>query len=180
MIIGFEILPLVVNTLSMLLAASLVFGVTYYLVNRFLEEQRKSSLLELKKETAKIITPVKLQAYERLTLFLDRISPDNLVLRHSKSNQTAADLRSELIRSITSEYDHNISQQIYVSNSVWSVIKGVKEQIIGIVEVCFKNSKPGDTGPELGKQILTYLMEQKEIPTQRAIELLKNELEVIL
>lgn len=99
------------------------------------------------------LTPIKLQAYERLTLFLDRISPENLVIRLSKSGQSANQLRHELIQSITSEFNHNISQQVYVSNDCWNMIKAVKEQIISVVEACYQESGDTESGPGLGKNI---------------------------
>ena len=174
---GLEVL---VNILYFIVPSIIVFGVTYYLVNKFMAEQRKVRLLELKKEQLKSITPIKLQAYERLTLFLDRISPDNLVVRLSKAGQSSNQLRHELIQTITSEFNHNISQQIYVSNDCWNMIKAVKEQIIGIVEVCYQECGSGASGPDLGKLVLTKLMNEKTIPTQKAIELLKQEIEIAL
>ena len=169
-----------VNLLNFLVPAVLVFGITYYLMEKFLKEQRLNRILELKKEQSKGLTPIKLQAYERLTIFLDRISPDNLVIRLSKKGQSANQLRSELIHTITSEFNHNISQQIYISNDAWNMIVNVKEQIINVVETSYSECAEEETGPGLGKIILTKLMNNKSIPTQKAIELLKNEIEIAL
>ena len=173
-----EFMEILVDLLMFIVPAGIVFGVTYFLVNKFLLEQRKVRLLDIKKEQTKLITPVKLQAYERLTLFLDRISPDNLVLRLSKSGQSAKQLRQVLIQTITEEFNHNISQQIYVSDQAWQMIKEVKEQVIGIIENCYNDCSENESGPGLGKIILTKLMANQQIPTQKAIELLKKEIEV--
>ncbi len=174
-----DLVEVVVNILMFIIPSVIVFAVAYYFVTRFLEEQRKERLLELKKEHSKQITPIKLQAYERLALFLDRISPDNLVVRLSKSGQSAEQLRILLIRTITDEFNHNISQQIYVSDQSWNMVKAVKEQIIGIVEISYKECEENESGPSLGKRILTRLMNEKQIPTQKAIELLKKEIEIV-
>ncbi|MBT6236188.1 MAG: hypothetical protein HOI49_08915 [Bacteroidetes bacterium] len=163
-----------------LVAAGIVFGVTYYLMDKMFAEQHKTRLLELKKAQLAEITPVKLQAYERLTLFLDRISADNIVIRITKPNQTAQQLRQGLIQTISSEYNHNISQQIYVSNDAWNMIKAVKEQMIAIIEDSYKNSEADTSGPDLGKAILTRMMAENTMPNQRAIELLKKEIEIAL
>ena len=171
-------LQVVVNLLYFVVPSLIVFGVTYIIINKFFEEQRKLRLLELKKEQMRELTPIKLQAYERLTLFLDRISPENLVIRLSKSGQSANQLRHELIQSITREFNHNISQQVYVSNDCWNMIKAVKEQIIRVVEACYQESGDTESGPGLGKKILTRLMQEKTTPTQRAIELMKKEIEI--
>lgn len=175
-----DLLTVFVNILSFTIPALIVFAVVYYLAKKFLDEQRKIRLLEVKKEQMSALTPLKLQAYERLTLFLDRISPDNLVLRLSKSGQSAAELRAQLVQTIQAEFSHNISQQIYVTDDAWKMIKAVKEQIIGIVENCYRDCDEDETGPGLGKKILTSLMNEKQIPTQRAIELLKKEIEIVL
>jgi len=175
-----DTLQIFVNLLNFLIPAVLVFGITYYFLEKFFKEQRLNRILELKKEQTKEITPMKLQAYERLTLFLDRISPDNLVVRLSKKGQSARQLRGELVQTIVSEYNHNISQQIYISNDAWKMITGVKEQIIQVIEQCYQECSESETGPGLGKQILQKLMESKSTPTQRAIELLKNEIEIVL
>ena len=168
------------NVLNFVIPALIVFGVVYYIIDKFMSEQRALRLLELKKEQMKELTPVKLQAYERLTLFLDRISPDNIVIRLSRADQSATQLRNELIQTISGEFNHNISQQIYVSNDAWNMIKGVKDQIMGIVDVCFKECGLNDSGPDLGKKILNRLINEQNKPTQRAIELLKKEIEIVL
>ncbi|MEY2924806.1 MAG: hypothetical protein RLZZ337_1354 [Bacteroidota bacterium] len=178
MILEINILEVIIDFLKIIIPAAIVFAVTYFVMKKFFDEQHKTRLLELKRAQIKVISPIKLQAYERLALFLDRISPDNLVLRLSKSGQSATQLRTALIQTISDEFNHNISQQIYVSDQSWNLIKAVKEQIIGIVEVCYKECEESDSGPTLGKKILTRLMTEKQIPTQRAIELLKKEIEI--
>lgn len=170
---------IVANALNFLIPAGIVFGITYYLIDKLLSEQRKVRLLELKKEQMKELTPIKLQAYERLTLFLDRISPDTLVVRLSRSGQSANQLRHELVQTINSEYNHNISQQIYVSNDAWNMITAVKEQIISIVDDCYRSCDDTHSGPDLGKKVLSKLMVENYNGTQRAIELLKKEIEIV-
>lgn len=174
-----QIWPLVMQVLNFLIPSLIVFGVTYYLIDKLLSEQRKIRLLELKKTHVKEITPIKLQAYERLTMYLDRISPENLVVRFSKSGQSAAQLRNELIQSVSTEYNHNISQQIYVSDDAWTMIKAVRDQILNVIEDCYRDCTDQDSGPDLGKKILTKLISENYNGTQRAIELLKKEIEIV-
>lgn len=180
MVFLFDVLEFAADIVMFIIPALIVFGVTYYVMTKFMDDNHKARILEIKKKQASEITPVKLQAYERLTIFLDRISPDNLVMRHSRSGQTATELRRKLIQSITEEFNHNISQQIFISDQSWELIKAVKEQIIGIVEHCYQQCDEQSSGPELGKRILNYLMEQKDVPTQKAIQFLKKEIEIVL
>jgi len=178
LILELNILGVIIDIIKIIIPAAIVFGVTYVIMKSFFDEQHKTRLLELKREHVKVISPIKLQAYERLALFLDRISPDNLVLRLSKSGQSASQLRVALLQTISDEFNHNISQQIYVTDQSWNMIKAVKEQIIGIIEVCYSECTENESGPALGKKILTRLINEKQIPTQRAIELLKKEIEI--
>ncbi|MBR9860358.1 hypothetical protein GYB22_06340 [bacterium] len=180
MLLEIDALAIFIDVVKFAIPALIVFAVSYKLLSKFLDDNAHSRLIEVKKEQSAMITPIRLQAYERLTIFLDRISPDNLVLRLSKSGQSAGELRALLIRTITDEFNHNISQQIYVSNQAWIMVKAVKEQIIGIVDSCYRECDEDASGPTLGKMVLTRLMESKEVPTQKAIEYLKREIEIVL
>ena len=180
MLLEIDFLEIGLNMMMFIIPALIVYGVCYSLISKFLDDQKHARLLEIKKEHAGQMTPIRLQAYERLTIFLDRISPDNLVLRHSKSSQSAANLRALLIQNVTEEFNHNVSQQIFVSDQAWNLIKAVKEQILGIIEKCYAECKEDTSGPELGKRILQYLIEQKEVPTQKAIEFIKKEIQIVL
>jgi len=173
-------IDVLIHLIYFTIPALLVFGITYFLMQKMMTEQQKLRILELKKQQNEQITPVRLQAYERLTLFLDRTSLDNLVLKLSKRGQSANQLRHELMQTVQSEYNHNISQQIYVSNEAWEMITAVKEQVLNTVENCYAECDDTESGPGLGKKILTKLMDGKTISTQRAIQLLKKEIEIAL
>ena len=86
MILAVDITQAIVAILNFTIPALIVFGVTYYLVQSFLNEQRKVRIIELKKEQANALTPIKLQAYERMTLFLERMNPSKLLLRVTSVN----------------------------------------------------------------------------------------------
>jgi len=173
-------IDVLIHLIYFTIPALLVFGITYFLMQKMMTEQQKLRILELKKQQNEQITPIRLQAYERLTLFLDRTSLDNLVLKLSKRGQSANQLRHELMQTVQSEYNHNISQQIYVSNEAWEMITAVKEQVLNTVENCYAECDDMESGPGLGKKILTKLMDGKTISTQRAIQLLKKEIEIAL
>ena len=93
-----------------------------------LDNKQKKRLLELKKDERKVITPIRLQAYERSTLFLERISPEALIPRVHKNGMSARQLQQEMLNDVRREFDHNLSQQMYMSDQVWMVIKKAKEE----------------------------------------------------
>lgn len=168
------------NVLSFVIPAIIVFLAVFLVLQKFFEEDYRSKLLSIKKENVRTLTPLKLQAYERITLFLDRISPDNLVVRLSKSNQSADQLRKLLIGTITEEFNHNVSQQIYVSDQAWEVVIQVKEQIIAIINHTYKELPEESKGTDLGKAILNKLLESKVKPTSLAIKFIKKEIELVM
>lgn len=169
-----------IQVIQFLLPALIVFGITYTLIKKFLEVDYRNKLLDIKKESQPHVLPARLQAYERLIIFLERISPDNLVLRQAKAGESAANFRLRLIQSINEEFNHNIAQQLYVSNQAWTLIKAVKEQIIGIIENAYKDMNESSKGPDLGTQIMKDMMQRKENVCQIAIEFLKKEIEIQL
>ena len=125
------------------------------------------------------VLPVRLQAYERIILLLERISPDSLVMRVSRPEYTARQLQAELLGSIKSEYEHNMTQQTYVSNEAWDKVKMARNQVMNLINDAASEVKPDATGPTLGKLILERLTELKTPPTQVAINHLKQEVRTL-
>ncbi|MBQ4420960.1 MAG: hypothetical protein II878_05385 [Bacteroidales bacterium] len=128
------ILGIVVLSVLALAIVGYYFSV---LVKEFVVNEQKKTILEIQKiseaETRKVITPIQLQAYERLVLFLERMKPDNLVLRCYQAGMSTQLLRDVMIKNITDEYEHNLSQQLYISTESWLRIKNAKEEIINVL-----------------------------------------------
>src|SRR5262245_51508551 len=101
-----------------LLPGVVVLVATVYLVRQFTQgrsgEQKTAAMAEMKKDDRRHTLPLRLQAYERLALFLERISPGYLVLRVHKSHMTAGMLHEQLTATVREEFEHNVTQQIYV------------------------------------------------------------------
>jgi hypothetical protein len=125
------------------------------------------------------ILPVRLQAYERSILLLERISPESMIMRVSRNDYTARQLHQELLSNITSEFEHNIAQQTYLSTEAWDKMKAVKNQVINMVNETAKEVKPDASGPTLGKLILERLTELNNPPSQVAIDYLKKEVKTL-
>jgi hypothetical protein len=121
------------------------------------------------------IMPVRLQAYERIVLLLERISPESILLRVSRPDYSAKQLQQELLTGITSEFEHNLAQQTYVSTEAWEKVKSAKNQVIQLINECAAELKADAKGPTLGKLVLESLAELKTPPSQVAIDFLKQE-----
>jgi len=122
---------------------------------------------------------VRLQAYERSILLLERISPESMVMRISRNEYNARQFQQDLLGNITSEYEHNIAQQTYLSTEAWEKIKAAKNQIINLINETAKEVKPDAAGTTLGKLILERLTELNTPPSQAAIDFLKQEVKML-
>src|SRR5688572_16283437 len=98
-----------IEILKIILPAGAVFAAAYLIVKRFLDNEQKAREQELKKSSHAAMTPLRLQAYERIVLFLERVNPNTLVVRVNKNGMTAHQLHMELIKTIKTEYEHNLS-----------------------------------------------------------------------
>ena len=123
--------------ISSTLSAAIVGAVAYLIIKKFVENEQKKSLLELKKiqesEILKVVNPIRLQAYERLALFLERISPNSLVLRCYQPGMDIKLLQGVMTKNIRDEWEHNLSQQVYVSSTLWTRIREAKDEMINLV-----------------------------------------------
>lgn len=137
------------------------------------EDRRRKS--EFNMHLSDEVLPVRLQAYERIILLLERISPESLLLRVSRSDFTARQLQQELLTNITSEFEHNMAQQTYVSTEAWEKVKYAKNQVIQLINETAGELKADAAGPTLGKKVLERLAELNNPPSQVAINYLKQE-----
>ena len=128
---------IVVLVLSMLAMAALTGGIVYLLVKRYFDNEQKSRLLQIKMderaETLKVVTPIRLQAYERMALFLERISPESLVLRCYQPGMDLKLLQGVMTKNIRDEWEHNLSQQVYLTPALWASIREAKDEMINLV-----------------------------------------------
>ncbi len=155
--------------------ALIVLISTFVILYWFYKNDEKRRQHELRIENRKIIVPIRLQAYERLTLLLERISPENLLIRVQRSGMSAVDLQRELLRTIRSEFDHNLSQQLYVSSKTWDVVIGAKESVVKHINTQMIDLNPKSQAIELSKNILESLVTNDIHSPRGAIDFLKKE-----
>lgn len=123
--------------LAMLATLALTGLIFYLLVKRYFDNQQKQQLLQMKlderRETLRTVTPIRLQAYERMALFLERISPNSLVLRCYQPGMDLKLLQGVMTKNIRDEWEHNLSQQVYLSPELWASIREAKDEMINLV-----------------------------------------------
>ncbi|MFD2552188.1 hypothetical protein ACFSQP_10210 [Bizionia sediminis] len=135
------------------------------------EDGRRRFLLHKDMQTNSL--PVRLQAYERMTLFLERITPSKLLIRVSPLSSNKEDYESLLIQNIEQEFEHNLSQQIYISDECWNIITAAKNATIQLIRKASLLEKT-DTANKLREVVLTEMME-KQAPSDAALSFIKKE-----
>jgi hypothetical protein len=112
-----------------------------------------------KNEGAASTTPLKLQAYERIILLADRIALPNLISRTNQPGLNVREMQSLLVQTIRQEFDHNITQQLYVSPEAWDAIRNLKEQNLLIINQIASYLPESATGQDLNKSLLEMVMQ---------------------
>lgn len=143
----------------------------FFKVHAANEDKRRSFLL--RKEGSSIALPLRLQAYERLTLFLERITPSKLLVRVHPKGKDVQQYARELTGIVEQEYEHNLAQQIYVSETAWKSVVTAKNLIVKIIRTSAENDELQDA-ESLRQDILQRYM-SADSPTAAAIALLRIE-----
>ncbi|GAA3936491.1 hypothetical protein [Hymenobacter algoricola] len=167
----------VFELLKIILPALIVAGSIFYLIQQYLDKEQQRRLIELRLQSTKETLPLRLQAYERVTLLLERITPNNLLVRLSSAGLTAPDYHRVLVSELRAEYEHNLSQQLYMSSEVWEQVKSAKEGILTMVNKAY-HSLPAPQqarGTDLAKRILETIITDDADPVAQALHALKRE-----
>ena len=150
-------------------------GTAYYLVKNFLDHESRKRVVDLKLANQTVITPVRLQAYERVVLFLERINPSSMVMRLNKIGGAPA-FQSELLKTVRTEFEHNLSQQIYMSTKSWDAVVKAKEETIKLINVAATRVNAESSAMELAQAIVGVSSQLTELPTKAAIDFIKKEI----
>lgn len=161
--------------IKILLPSAIVFLTAYYLVKNFLDHESRKRIVDLKLANQTVITPIRLQAYERVILFLERINPTGMVMRLNKTG-SAANFQGELLKTVRSEFEHNLSQQIYMSSKSWDAVVKAKEETIKLINVASVRVNADSTAMELAQAIVSVASQLTELPTKAAIDFIKKEI----
>lgn len=158
----------------------IIFVGTYFIMNSFFENewQRKSFEKKTGEDVNRqsLVVPMKLQAYERLILFLERINPNSSLHRVRRPGMSCSDLQLALIRNIREEFEHNLAQQLYVTEGSWTMVKTVKEEMIKFYNILGSKMPQEATEMDFSRAIFDYLMtSEKDLPTETAIKFLKQD-----
>lgn len=161
--------------LKYILPSAIMFIGVYFIIQNFLESEFRKMEFKYRNDNKKFISPIKLQAYERMITYLERINLSNLVMNSYQSKMNAKQLQMAMLDAIRKEYDHNISQQLYISGNTWKLIKSAREETVKVIKSCGDQLNDKASGVELSQFILELVAKTEKLPSDVAIDALKNE-----
>ncbi|MGG7663203.1 hypothetical protein [Dyadobacter sp. BHUBP1] len=140
--------------------------------NKIFEKQR----WDIRSKNIEITLPLRLQAYERMCLFLERITPNNLLLRLVPSATSALELQQIILHEIREEYNHNVAQQLYVSTHAWEQIVNAMNETVAIVNQAAAEVSAEAPAADLAKKVFSHVIEKEAQPSTHALKVLKEEI----
>lgn len=144
-------------------------------IKAFLDKESRAQKHEYILKNQKTITPIRLQAYERIIMFLERISPVNLITRVQEAGMNYKQLQMSMLQQIKAEFEHNISQQLYISDESWELAKNSKENLTKLINVATRDMKPESSAIDLSRAILDVYLKVENPPIEMAIKKIKTE-----
>ena len=163
----------IIEILAYTIPSIVTGGVAYYLFNSYFKDQQNTRRWLLQKEAQKDSLPLRLQAYERMSLYLERINLTKLLIRIVPISNDKNDYENLVISQIEQEFEHNLTQQIYMSDKCWTIIVTAKNATIHMIRNANMSDRV-DNADKLREVLLSDLME-KQSPSNAALACIKNE-----
>lgn len=160
-----------------LIPAGGVLMTTIYFLRKENDKELRNMQIELKKQRQEFFLPNRVEAYQRAVLLMERIHPNSLVMRLHNPGLPAKAMQAELLKAIRDEYDHNVAQQIFISPSIWEMVKNSKEETIKIINIAGNQMQATSMGLDLAGKIFEIVAEIGELPTEITVKVLKEDLQ---
>ncbi|MCQ2332536.1 MAG: hypothetical protein MJZ95_04980 [Paludibacteraceae bacterium] len=147
----------------------------YFIIDKIYRQESKRRDFEIFKMQKDVVLPMRLQAYERMTLFLQRIQPESMLTRFQFDKLTVKQLQQMLLQSVRDEFNHNAAQQIYVSPKVWGLVLNSRESVCQLINSCAAQLPADATAMELAKLMLETYAYSDETPIDLALQQMRRE-----
>ena len=168
-------MDILLNSLQYTIPSIVTLAAALLVVKAFIDKEAQAQKHEYVLKNQRTITPIRLQAYERMIMFLERISPTNLISRVQESGMTSRELQINLLQQIRAEFEHNISQQIYVTDETWELVKNSKENLVKLINVASRDMQKNSSAFDLSGAILNVYLKVENPPIELAIRQIKDE-----
>jgi hypothetical protein len=168
-------MELLIEFAKILLPAGLVMYAMFLTFRNLLEKEIERKKVDVKFKLQETVVPLRLQAYERLALLLERISPKNIILRLNNPAYSAKEFQIILVREIREEFHHNLSQQIYISDELWTLIRKSIEDTISVINQAAAQLNDEARSVDLTRIIFERILGTSADPISHALTVLKKE-----
>lgn len=166
--------------LKYILPALIVLLATWLVLYKMLREEKEKREFELRKAATKEALPIRLRGYERLAILLERTTPEHMLRDMDIAHLTVQQLQILLMKTVRMEFDHNLSQQIYVSDSVWEAVILVEEEMISFIAAGAQNFAPDSPALPYAQQLITVYGTNGQTPNQLAQIKLREEARTLM
>ncbi|HEV7380743.1 MAG TPA: hypothetical protein VGN64_13180 [Dyadobacter sp.] len=167
------------SIVTIILGLSIIVYGVYLTITTVTDKIILKQQFDAKRKNTDLTLPLRLQAYERMSLFLERISPSSLLLRLAPVATSALELQQILLNDIREEYNHNVAQQIYISNHTWEQIGLAMNEVIADINKAAAEVSSEAPPTDLGKKIFSIVIAREVQPTTHALKILKDEVREI-
>lgn len=168
------------QSIALLFPLIIVFLFVYYMLKSFFDQFEKQRKQEIRVKFSEETLPLRLQAYERIILFIERIKPESMIMRIAKPQMTTIDLQRALLENIREEYEHNLSQQIYISSEAWSMVVAARQSMIQLVSATAAEHDPNQPYMEYATDLLDEFGSISDDPVTLAINFIQKESKEIM
>lgn len=165
----------ILDLLRMLIPALLVFAGMWYMMRTFITREQNEADDKIRLLHRERTLPLRLQAYERLILFTERLAPENILLRVNQPGCNVATLQSAMLSSIRQEFEHNLSQQLYVSSLCWASVRTAKEEMVQLINSSAALLDKEAPGTEMAGILFQRILEKEGFNLERVRELIRQE-----
>jgi len=172
-----DITQIVFQIALIIVPAGAVLMTAVYFMRRESEKELRNAQIELRKERQQFFLPNRVDAYQRAILLMERIHPNSLVMRHNNPGLPAAALQMQLLEAIRTEYEHNIAQQMFISQPTWELVRKSKDETVKLIHLAGQQMEATSTGMDLSSKIFEIVGEIGELPSEIAVKALKEEVQ---
>jgi hypothetical protein len=168
------------QSIALLFPLLIIFFFIYYMLKAFFDQFEKQRKQELLVRFSKETLPLRLQAYERLALLLERIKPESMIMRVTRPGMKTLELEKILLENIREEFEHNLSQQIYVSPEAWYMVVSAKQSLIQLVTSTAEENNPEGLYVEYATDLLKEFATINDDTISNALKYLQKEAKEIM
>lgn len=172
-------LSVILEILKLTIPALIVFATVYTILKQYLDGQYKLKMLDFQQSRQEISLPIRLQAYERLTLFCERINIPTLLYNFNSSNMNAAQMKVALMITVQTEFEYNVTQQMYVSPQLWEIISLAKDDVFNSIGIVYEKVAPNSDASTLSRALIRFYNERNLSGPEKALQAIKKEVALL-